>query len=59
MRLTTNQITAIREEAGRLDPHAEVFLFGSRVDDSARGGDVDLLVVWPCLDLMDRSCVNV
>ena len=53
MRLTTNQITAIREEAGRLDPHAEVFLFGSRVDDSARGGDVDLLVVSDTLGFRD------
>jgi uncharacterized protein len=45
MRLTAIQITAIREEIGRLDPKAEVYLYGSRVDDAARGGDVDLLVI--------------
>ena len=45
MRLTAGEITAIREEIGRLDPKAEVYLYGSRVDDTARGGDVDLLVV--------------
>jgi predicted nucleotidyltransferase len=45
MRLTGSEITAIREEIGRLDPAAEVCLYGSRVDDTARGGDVDLLVI--------------
>jgi len=45
MRLTASEITAIREEIGRLDPEAEVYLYGSRVDDRARGGDVDLLVI--------------
>ena len=45
MRLSASQITAIREEIERLDPKAEVYLFGSRVDDAARGGDVDLLVI--------------
>jgi predicted nucleotidyltransferase len=45
MRLTAGEITAIREETGRLDPKAEVYLYGSRVDDAARGGDVDLLVL--------------
>jgi predicted nucleotidyltransferase len=45
MRLTASEITAIREEIGRLDPKAEVYLYGSRVDDTARGGDVDLLVI--------------
>ena len=45
MRLTASEIAAIREEIGRLDPKAEVYLYGSRVDDAARGGDVDLLVI--------------
>ena len=45
MRLTASEIAAIREEIGRLDPKAEVYLYGSRVDDKARGGDVDLLVI--------------
>ena len=48
MRLTETQIhaivTAVRELAG---PEAEVRLFGSRLDDEARGGDVDLLVELP------------
>ena len=53
MRLTAGEITAIREEIGRLDPSAEVYLFGSRVDDTARGGDVDLLVISDKLGFRD------
>ena len=49
MRLTASEITAIREEIGRLDPKAEVYLYGSRVDDTARGGDVDLLIISDAL----------
>jgi predicted nucleotidyltransferase len=45
MRLTASEAGAIREEIGRLDPKAEVYLYGSRADDTARGGDVDLLVI--------------
>jgi predicted nucleotidyltransferase len=53
MRLSASEITAIREEIGRLDPKADVYVYGSRVDDSARGGDVDLLVVSDTLGFRD------
>jgi predicted nucleotidyltransferase len=53
MRLTASEITAIREEIWRLDPSAEVYLYGSRVDDTARGGDVDLLVISETLGFRD------
>ncbi len=53
MRLTANEITAIREEIQRLDPTAEVYLFGSRVDDAARGGDIDLLLISDILSFRD------
>jgi predicted nucleotidyltransferase len=53
MRLAESEIAAIREEIGRLDPRAEIYLFGSRVDDTARGGDVDLLVISDALGFRD------
>jgi len=48
MRLTAEQVNAIRriasEEAGA---DSVVRLFGSRLDDTARGGDIDLLLEIP------------
>ncbi len=45
MRLTEDQICLIRNVVhGVLGVRARVTLFGSRVDDTARGGDIDLLV---------------
>lgn len=45
MRLDTHQVKAIREEVRSADASADIYLYGSRVDDSKRGGDIDLLVV--------------
>ena len=45
MHLSSAQITAIRQGAAQLAGEtARVWLFGSRVRDDARGGDVDLLL---------------
>jgi len=45
MRLTQDQITAIRQAAEEVfGESSQVWLFGSRVDDRRRGGDIDLLV---------------
>jgi predicted nucleotidyltransferase len=53
MRLTASEADAIREEVSRLDPEAELYLYGSRTNDAARGGDIDLLVVSDKLALRD------
>lgn len=45
MRLSKQYVTIIRETViQRFGPAAKVSLFGSRVNEGARGGDIDLLV---------------
>ena len=45
MRLTPHQKNAILAAVGRQDPEARIILFGSRANDRAKGGDIDLLIV--------------
>ncbi|MCG6941299.1 MAG: nucleotidyltransferase domain-containing protein [Thiohalocapsa sp.] len=45
MRLTTDDITCIRNAVeAHFGAGSAVWLFGSRLDDAARGGDIDLYV---------------
>ncbi len=53
MRLGANEVEAIREEVRRLDAAAEIYLYGSRTNDLAKGGDIDLLVVSDKLGFRD------
>jgi len=45
MRLTTTEIDQLRKTIRAMVPDAvAVRLFGSRLDDSAKGGDIDLMI---------------
>lgn len=48
MRLTEAEISIIKRAIkGRFESVRRIVLFGSRVDDGKRGGDIDLLVETP------------
>lgn len=50
MRLSNNQIEVIRRTVREVfGVEADVKLFGSRTNDDARGGDIDLLVEMPTI----------
>jgi len=49
MRITERQHSIIVQEVRRsFGPDATVRLFGSRIDDSRRGGDIDLYIETSC-----------
>jgi predicted nucleotidyltransferase len=54
MRLTREEHLVISNTIRQADGEAMIYLFGSRVDDSARGGDIDLLVLSKKIDLMAK-----
>lgn len=45
MRLKLDQADFFKNAFRRISPEAKIYLFGSRADDNARGGDIDILVL--------------
>jgi len=45
MRLSQKQISAIKSNFDKVFGSGDIFLFGSRVDDEKKGGDIDLYIV--------------
>ena len=44
MRLKSCEIESIKNIIKTFDEEAKVYLFGSRVDDKKKGGDIDILI---------------
>ena len=58
MRLSIEERRTIKESTTAFDPDAVVFLFGSRVHDDQRGGDIDLLIFSHRLKRRDRWSIR-
>ena len=50
MRLQTEEKQAITRAINKFDGNAAAYLFGSRTDDTKKGGDIDILVVSDKID---------
>ena len=50
MRIQAEEQQAITEAIAKFDREASVYLFGSRVDDAKKGGDIDILVISDKID---------
>jgi len=44
MRITENEKNVIIDAVKSVDPDARLWLFGSRTDDSKKGGDIDIAI---------------
>ncbi|WP_069472329.1 nucleotidyltransferase domain-containing protein [Candidatus Marithrix sp. Canyon 246] len=59
MRITSKQLQAIKQTIHNFDPQALIYLFGSRVDDNKKGGDIDLLVFSQHLDFRMQRKIKI
>jgi len=45
MRLQSNEIAQIKETILREFGKSDIYIFGSRLDDKVRGGDIDIFII--------------
>ena len=54
MRISEYEKNVIVEAAKSVDPNAQIWLFGSRTDDSKKGGDIDIGILSTKIDVMEE-----
>jgi predicted nucleotidyltransferase len=57
VRLSQQEVNAIKNAVFSLDVDAKIYLFGSRADLSKKGGDIDLLVITQKLSPPDKLTI--
>jgi predicted nucleotidyltransferase len=50
MRISEHEKMIIVEAVKSIDPVASVWLFGSRIDDNKKGGDIDIAILSEVID---------
>lgn len=45
MRIPKTQLAFLKQEVKKYAPEAKLYLFGSRLDDQKRGGDIDIMAL--------------
>jgi len=58
MRLTQEEQKVICDSINKVDPDARILLFGSRVNDQARGGDIDILCLSSAINRQQRRLIR-
>ena len=59
MRLYLEEVEVLKNKLKTLSSDAKLYLFGSRVNDDAKGGDIDLLVVSNELTKKDLRLLRI
>lgn len=59
MRLSNEEVAALKERLYTISSEAKLYLFGSRTDDSKKGGDIDLLIVSNKLTKKDLRLIKI
>ena len=59
MRLSDKEIEVLKKRLNLLSSSAKLYLFGSRLDDSKKGGDIDLLIIDKKLNKRDIRALRM
>ena len=59
MRLSSSELKVLKSKLYSLSDSAKLYLFGSRVDDTKKGGDIDLLIIDYTLSKKDLRLLRV
>ena len=54
MRLSKEEVLLIKNVIKTKDPQARIFLYGSRIDDSLKGGDIDIFIISETMGFSDK-----
>ena len=59
MRLKKQEIVIIKDTVSKIFNDVNIYLFGSRLDDSKKGGDIDLFIISNDENLFEKKIKTV